>query len=341
MSMTSKPKAVLIGNKWSLQQVYPEALVQEISASVDWIRDPLVSGIDGDAGNFNHVIPPGTEYIFGTWGMPLLDKTVLDGLPQLKGVFYAAGSVKVFVTDALWERGIPVFSAARSNAVPVAEFTVAQIVLGLKNMYRMRVTEEIRWKSLDEMKGQLHGSFRSRVGLISYGIIARLVRRLLRSYDHEVWLYDPFIKSAEAEAEGVRLCSLEDIFRECQVVSLHTPLLKETVNMIRGHHLASMAPNGVFINTARGAIVHQQELGEVLGQRPDLTAVLDVLHPEPPLPDDPLLALPNAWITPHIAGSMGRECARMAADIHEAFKDHRAGKASIHEVTKADMDHIA
>ena len=340
MSMTAKPKAVLTGNRWSLEQVYPDPLVEEISGSVEWICDPLVSGINDDGGSFNHVIPPETEYIFGTWGMPLLDKRVLDGLPALKGVFYAAGSVKNFVTDDLWERGIRVFSAARANAVPVAEFTVAQIILGLKNMYHLRVNPKSRWKAFEGSKAQIHG-FRSRVGLVSYGIIARMVRRLLRSYDHEVWLYDPFMKPGEAESEEVRLCSLEDIFKQCQVVSLHTPLLDETVNMIRGHHLYSMAPNGVFINTARGAIVHRPEMVEVLRKRPDLTAVLDVLYPEPPSPDDPILSLPNAWVTPHIAGSMGRECARMAAYIHEAFRDYRAGKATVLEVTKADMDHIA
>jgi phosphoglycerate dehydrogenase-like enzyme len=95
------------------------------------------------------------------------------------------------------------------------------------------------------------------------------------------------------------------------VVSLHTPWLKETEGMITGQHIASMRPGATFINTARGAVVREQELIDVLQQRPDLFAVLDVTYPEPPAPDSLLYTLPNVVVTPHIAGPVGDECHRL------------------------------
>lgn len=338
----SQPLATLVGTRNSLDKVYPEPIRKEISEWVEWTGDPFLTrepngeGIDPDA-----FIDPRTEYIFGTWGMPYLGESTLSKLPSLKGVFYAAGTVKSFVSDDLWERGIRVFSAAKANAVPVAEFTAAQIVLGLKNVHNMRITEGAKWKDKDPLRFRLHGNFRTRVGLVSYGVIARLVRHLLRQYDHEVWVYDPFLDAETAEKEGVRLADLDELFKECPVVSLHSPLLPETEGIIRGHHLASMAEDAVFINTARGGIVNEDEMVHALRQRPDLTAILDVLEDEPPSSNNPILKLPNAYVTPHIAGSMGRECVRMAAYILQAFKDYEAGIDSDLEVTKADLATMA
>jgi phosphoglycerate dehydrogenase-like enzyme len=89
------------------------------------------------------------------------------------------------------------------------------------------------------------------------------------------------------------------------------PLLPETVGMIRGAHLASMKEGATFINTARGALVHEAELVMVLRQRPDLQAVLDVTDPEPPPADLPLYSLANVMLTPHIAGALDGECRRL------------------------------
>lgn len=336
-----KPAAILLGSRRNLPFVYPADLLLEISRHVTWLIDPRQVLATPVAEQSRLALPVETEIIFSTWGMPRLEEAFLDKLPNLRAVFYGAGSVRNFVTEASWRRGVRIFSAAAANAIPVAEFTVAHVILGLKKAHLLR--EEVRgsWRAASSTRKDLRGNYGSRVGLISYGSIARHVRRLLRSYELEVWVYDPFLNEKDAQKDGIRLAGLEQIFRECHAVSVHTPWLKETENLVRGHHLASMQEDAIFINTARGAIVHQAEMTEVLRRRPDLLAVLDVLYPEPPADDEPILALGNAWVTPHIAGSMDYECGRMGKYALEAFRQFRGGSPSHLEVTEADMATMA
>lgn len=338
--MGRKRSALLLGTKANLSYVYPEYLREEISELVDWACPPIeLTRWDVDAADLS--VPPQTEIIFSTWGMPPLDEAFLKRLPNLQAVCYAAGSVRGFVTDASWRRGVRIFSAAQANAVPVAEFTVAEIILGLKQVHRLGVRAAADWAHATAVKNCMRGNYRSRVGLISYGAIARLVRQILKSFDHEVWVYDPNLSRHEAEREGVELVGLEQLFRDCHAVSLHAPLLDATHGMIRGHHFASMRENALFINTARGAIVNQPEMVEVLRARPDLLAIIDVVEPEPPLEGEPLLGLPNAFVTPHLAGSMGHERARMGTYILEAYTDFLSGRPTSLEVKASDMAWIA
>jgi phosphoglycerate dehydrogenase-like enzyme len=118
------------------------------------------------------------------------------------------------------------------------------------------------------------------------------------------------------------------------VVSLHTPWLPETEGLIRGSHLASMKRGAAFVNTSRGAVVREAEMVSVLKDRPDITAVLDVTHPEPPEPDSLLYDLPNVVLTPHIAGSQGDECRRMGRLIVGELRRYVAGEPLEHEITR-------
>lgn len=112
--------------------------------------------------------------------------------------------------------------------------------------------------------------------------------------------HDPYVTEQEASRLGVELMTLARLFREADVVSLHTPWLPGTEGLIRGSHLASIKRGAAFVNTS-GAVVMEAEMIAVLKDRPDLTAVLDVTHPEPPEPDSPLYDLPNVVLTPHPA----------------------------------------
>lgn len=254
------------------------------------------------------------EYIFGTWGLTKMDEAFLARAPKLQAVFYAAGSVKGFTTEAFWDSGIRLFSAWGANAVPVAEFTFAQIILCLKRAWpAIRHT----WESHETSIGAYHkenvpGCFGTTVGLLSLGQIGRLVVDRLHSLDIKIIAFDPFISQEEAHELGVTLRSLEQVFAESDVVSCHTPWLEQTVKMLKREHFAAMKPNSSFINTARGAVVDEDGLISVLQERPDITAMLDVTYPEPPVEGSPFYTLPNVVLTPHIAGSVANECRRMA-----------------------------
>jgi phosphoglycerate dehydrogenase-like enzyme len=289
--------------------VYDEIYGPEVRAAIDALIDIVAPQQTAEGIRAHPELLREVEVILSGWGAPLMDEAFLTHAPLLRAVFYGAGSIRGFVTDALWERGIFITSAQAANAIPAAEYTLAAILFSLKHGWRL--AEQTRRRRRFPARDGVPGVYRATVGIISLGMIGRLVREFLRPFDLRVIAYDPYVSPEEATALDVSLCSLEDIFREAQVVTLHSPLLPETTGMIRGRHLASMPHGSTFINTARGGLVRHEELIAVLEQRSDLQAVLDVTDPEPPPPGSPLYTLSNVTLTPHIAGSLGSERRRL------------------------------
>jgi phosphoglycerate dehydrogenase-like enzyme len=164
---------------------------------------------------------------------------------------------------------------------------------------------------------------------------------MLRPHQLEVVAYDPFLSADEARRLNVRSVDLAELFRISDVVSLHTPLLPETRDLVTGAHIESMCQGATLINTARGAIVREAELVAVLERRPDLQAVLDVTDPEPPLPGSPLLHLPNVVRTPHIAGAIGPERRRLGRGMVEELRRYVRGKPLRWEVRREQIEHMA
>jgi phosphoglycerate dehydrogenase-like enzyme len=279
------------------------------------------------------------EVILTTWGMPVLAAEFLEAAPCLRAVFYAAGSVKPFATEAAWEREITISSAWEANGVLVAEYALGVILLSLKRFWHFSRGMRSPHPEFGEMK--LPGAYRSSVGLVSLGAAGRATARLLRHFEVSVLAYDPFVHPEEASRLGVELVSLQEIFRRCDVVSLHSPWIRETEGMITGPLVASMKEGATLINTSRGAIIAESELIEVLRQRPDLSAVLDVTHPEPPSPDSPLRSLPNVVLTPHIAGSLQKECARMGQAMIDEIRRYLAGEPLQHSLTRNQLAGMA
>lgn len=277
-------------------------------------------------------IPEDTEIIFSTWGMPTLTEAQLaQHLPRLQCVFYAAGSVQAFARPFL-ARGVRVFSAWAANAVPVAEYTVAQILLANKGFFAQARDMKIH-RPAPRSTAYL-GNYAQSVGLIGCGMIGSLVAEMLRSYALDVYVYDPYLSPEKAAALGVTPCTLDRLFEQCAVVSNHLPNNQETRGMLTYAQFSRMRPYAAFLNTGRGAQVVEPDLIRVLRERPDLTAILDVTDPEPPVQDSPLYSLPNCILTPHIAGSLGNEVWRMSAYMADEFALYVSGKPTRYEVTK-------
>ncbi|MGC9348860.1 MAG: hydroxyacid dehydrogenase [Anaerolineae bacterium] len=272
------------------------------------------------------------DVLFSGWGMARLDEQFLAAAPRLKAVFYGAGSIRYFATDAAWDRGIVITSAYAANAVPVSEYTLSQILFALKRgwHYALTIKREKSWVE----RTPVPGAYDTTVGIISLGMIGRLVAERLRPFDLHVIAYDPYVNAEDAAALGVELVSLDEVFRRADVVSLHTPKLPETLGMVTGAHLSAMKDKATFINTARGPIVREDEMIEVLKQRPDLYAILDVTDPEPPVAGSPLYTLPNVVLTPHIAGSMDAECRRMGHYMIEELERFLAGEPLKWRITR-------
>ena len=255
------------------------------------------------------------EVIFTTWGMPVLSPAEIDLMPSLKAVFYGAGSVQSFARPYL-ERGILVFSAWVANAIPVAEFTLAQILLSNKGYFKNAQASRHRSDTDRAFLGQ--GNYGESVALLGAGQIGQRVINLLKPFNLKVLVFDPFLPEDSAEFLGVTRVSLEQAFREGYVISNHLANLPPTLKMLRGTHFDSMRKDATFINTGRAQTVHQVEMVEVLERRPDLTALLDVYH-YPEEAGHRLHQLRNVHLSTHIAGSICNEQQRMGDWMIEEY----------------------
>ncbi|MGY0020696.1 hydroxyacid dehydrogenase [Streptomyces sp. YJ-C3] len=281
------------------------------------------------------------ELLVTGWGCPRLDADVLAAAPRLKAVVHAAGSVRGHVTDACWERGIEVTSAAAANALPVAEYTLAMLLLHGKHVLE-RAREFRQTQDRDDWLLTSHavGNYRRTVGLLSASLIGRRVIELLRPFDFEVLLHDPYVTEAEAAELGVEWVKLPELFTRSDLLSIHTPLLPATRGLVSRDLLASMRPGATLINTARGAVVDQEALTDVV-RAGRVRAVLDVTDPEVLPADHPLWDCPNALITPHLAGSQGSEWERLADTAVGEVARWAAGDGFAHPVRRERLAFLA
>ncbi len=272
------------------------------------------------------------EVIFSTWGMPILTGEQIDRLTNLKAIFYGAGAVKHFAAPYL-DRGVTVVSSWVANAIPVAEFTVAQILLAMNGYFGNTADcrDPQRRRDGDVHRGP--GVYGETVALIGAGMIGRKVIELLKPFTLDILIVDPYLPDDQAAELGVAKASLADAFARAYVVSNHLPNLPALERVLNGDLFGAMRPGAAFINTGRGAQVDEGDLIAVLQARPDLTALLDVTWPEPPVPESPLYTLANVHLTNHIAGSMNDEVVRMADYAIDEFLAWRDGRPLQYAVT--------
>lgn len=282
------------------------------------------------------------EIVFSTWGMPkFTEEEIKAFLPHLKCVFYGAGTVQSFARPFL-ACGVKVFSAWAANAVPVAEMTVAQIILANKGYYlTSRLYCSAGQRAAKEAFAICNGNYGETVGIIGAGMIGKLVLEMLKAYKLKVLVFDPFLPDEKAAALGVEKCDLATLFSRAFVVSNHLANNEQTRGMLNYTLFAKMRENATFINTGRGAQVVEDDLVRVLGERPDLTALLDVTDPEPPMEGHPFYTLPNCVLTPHIAGSAGDEVARMGEYMLAECRAYLSGTPTRFEVSEKMLETMA
>jgi phosphoglycerate dehydrogenase-like enzyme len=253
------------------------------------------------------------ELLITGWGCPVLDEALLERLPALRYVIHSAGSVKPLVTEAVWERGIRVSSQAAANAVPVAEYTVAMIVLANKGVFTMAGRARRGEPDPDIRTELAHaGNYGKVVGVIGASQVGALVLRMLAAYDLRLLVTDPTLDDAGAAALGAQLVPLEVLVRESDVVSIHAPSLPETQGMIGADELHAMRPGATLINTSRAELVDQDALLQVAATG-RIAAILDLVHHGESARD--LAKLDNVVVTPHLAGSVGNELHRLGAGV--------------------------
>ena len=335
--MPERPQALFAMTTENVPRVFPAQVLARLRAAVD--LDPALVAQDLTDPALREVLAR-TEILVTGWGCPRLDTAALDAAPKLRAVLHSAGSVKGFVTPEVWRRGIEVSSAAAANAVPVAEFTLAAILLAGKDAFaaRERVRTERAFPGWEFVPGI--GNNGRRVGVVGASRTGRRLLDLLRPFDLRVSLTDPYVDQAGATALGVPLLALDDLLRGSDIVTLHAPETAETRHLIGRRELALMPDGAVLINTARGGLVdHDALVAELRAGR--LTAVLDVTDPEPLPADSPLHDLPGAFVTPHLAGSQGNEVARLGLAVAEEAERFVAGEGLAYRVDPEALEREA
>ena len=328
-----KPKAIFMGAEEAVANAYSAETKQKLAESLDFLPDFYTADLLRDGAP--HPALAEVEYAFSTWGVPALTaQEIASLLPRLKALFYAAGTVQAFARPFL-QRGVKIFSAWGANAVPVAEVTAAEIILANKGIFQtMHRGGAPFWPEHDRAKPH-PGNFNTNVGVIGAGMIGTMVIERLQGCRLNVLVFDPFLSEERARALGAeKVTCLPELFARCHVISNHLANNPQTVNMIDKTCFSRMEDNAVFINTGRGQQVVEADMIAALKEKPGRVAVLDVTWPEPPESGSELYTLENVILTPHAAGSLGNEVARMGEYMLAEFTALYTGLPTRYEVTE-------
>ncbi|MBX3314102.1 MAG: hydroxyacid dehydrogenase [Actinobacteria bacterium] len=279
------------------------------------------------------------DVLVGHWGCPPIDGAVLDRAPDLGLIAYAAGTVKGTIAPEVFDR-VRVTSGAVANAAPVAEFTLAMILLANKDvLWNREVMRDPALFASRRLRATEVGNWDKTIGIVGASLVGRQLIDLLRDFPHlRVVVFDPFLSDDEAASMGVEPVDLLDLCERSDVVSIHAPDLPTTQHMIGAAELAAMKDGATLINTARGRLLDHDAL---LAHADRISSVLDVTHPEPLPEDHPLRACPTVFLTPHLAGSQGSELRRMAEHAVDEIVRYAAGEPARHAITRDMLDRIA
>lgn len=269
----------------------------------------------------------GVKYIFSTWSMPqLTTEQIKKYFPSLSAVFYAAGTVKYFAKP-FFDCGIDVFSADYANAIAVSDFVFGEILLATKGFYQAQALYKRRRFSTARNCAMNHvGNYKATVGIIGVGKIGHEVINRLARHNFRILACDPVLTKEHAANIGCEKVELEDIFKQCDVISNHLPDINATKEILNYNLFMLMKDNSTFINTGRGRQVEESGLIKALSNNRTICAVLDVTSREPMLFTSKFYTMSNIFITPHIAGSTNQEQWRMADYMIDAYEAYISGK---------------
>lgn len=329
-----RPRAALLMRPQLVGDLFPADLADRLARTVAF--DPGAATADLSAIDRLERV----EILLTGWGCPVITAEVLDRAPRLRGIVHAAGTVKGHLDPEVFERGLAVSTAADANAVPVAEFTLGALVLAAKGAFTAAGDYAAGRKVFHRPPAEDRGLYGAVVGIVGASRIGRAVLRLLAHYDVRTLVADPYLDPREARELGAEPVGLDELCRRSDLVSLHAPALPGTAGMLDARRLALLRDGASVVNTARGSLIDTVALTAECGTG-RIAAVLDVTDPEPLPADHPLLCLPNVFVTPHLAGSRGRELRRLGEFAVAEVERLVRGEDLRGRVRGHDLDRIA
>lgn len=284
---------------------------------------------------------PDADACITSWGVATLDADVMAAAPRLRAMAHMGSSVKRFVSDAFWERGMHLTSAGIALARDVAETTLGLMIVGQKRIWPLgQHVRDGGWRDSPAWdRWSSRELYRQEVGIIGASNVGRYVIELLKPFGASILLYDPFVSEEEAVKLGVTKLDLAELLSRADVVSLHAPANAHTRHMLNAQGLALMKDDALLINTGRGTLIDEAALIKELSSG-RFFAFLDVTDPEPPSAESPLRKLNNVVVTPHIAGCI-ENCNRMGELAVEELRRFFAGETAVYQVTPELLKRIA
>jgi D-3-phosphoglycerate dehydrogenase len=247
---------------------------------------------------------------------------VIASLPHLKVIGKHGVGYDNIDVDAATRHGVAVVFTPGANSISVAEHALA-LMLNLANKVSLAHLE-IREGRLGQQKRYMGNELNGKtLGLIGLGRIGGHLAKCCRlAFAMRVLAYDPYVK----ESDEVELCSLEEVLREADFLSVHVPLTPETKDIVAARELAMMKPTAFLINTSRGGVVNEEDLYQALRNGQLAGAGLDVFVEEPPRATNPLVQLENVIATPHVGAVTEEAMQRMATMVAEEVLAALAGR---------------
>jgi D-3-phosphoglycerate dehydrogenase / 2-oxoglutarate reductase len=255
------------------------------------------------------------EEILVVHDAPVTDE-VMDASSNLKLICCARGGpVNIDLLSAT-NRGIRVVSAPGRNAEAVSDYVLGVMILLARNLFSAGTFVKEKRKfdraTFDSFFGrELRGKT---LGLIGYGNVGSRVAKRALAFGMSIVVFDPFVDKERIEAPGIKTADMDNVIASSDFVSLHARESKENDDMFAKKQFDLMKPTAFFINSARGSLVDESALADALLNKKIAGAALDVVKKEPISPDNPLVAMENVFITPHIAGA-SREVPLRGAEI--------------------------
>lgn len=329
-----KMKTLVLPPETRLSEVCSERCVQLLNERFDPVWND--KGRDYTPEELAELIPE-AEVILTSWGSPILTQELLEHAGKLQAIGHAAGSLKGRIPSDTFDRGIKVFSGAQRIAQSVGEYCLGALLTLLRRLPDFdRGLHQGIWKNGSMRGHELKGRT---VGLVSASSTARVFIQLLKPFEVQIKVFDPYLSDQAAEQLQVTRASLEEIMA-CPIISVHAPKLPETYRMLNKSLLQRIPEGAIFINSSRADVLDEEALIEEL-QTGRFLAALDVYVKEPLAPDSPLCSLSNVLLTPHVAGdTVEGRLALMEEIVEDIGRSFREEKTK-YEISRAVWDRLA
>ena len=273
----------------------------------------------------------GIDVVFTGWGATCYDEELLERADSLKLIAHTGGSAAALVSEELSKRNITLLSGNRLYAESVAEGALTYILMAQRRMLEnIDMTINKGWP---DTYLYTKGLKKKVIGLVGFGMIAKNLARILNVFDVQIKIYSGYLSEEEAKQYNAEVCSLEEIFETCDIISVHSGLNEKNYHLIDKKYFSKMKDDALIVNTARGAVLNEDDLIEEL-KTGRVRAILDVYEKEPLPMDSGLRNLNNVILVPHKGGPTTDVREIVTIDLCKDIKSFFEGnKNLIHEIS--------